>query len=401
MRTSMLLFAAVCVAGLALIVVGCGDSGVVPPPPPTPVQFTNGQAASVVIGQADFSGNLANRGGAVADNTINISWAQGFVTSSGVLYLPDENNHRTLVYNTIPTTNGASANFAIGQPDLVSSASGVSATAVEHPQQLIISGGKLIQADLGNNRVIIYNTVPSSSPGTIDVVVGLPDKISSTPLCDASTLYLPGSVAVAGGKLIVTDSGNNRVLIWNTIPTTDGVAANIVLGQTDFTSCNINGASGTVGASTLHLPVGMWSDGTRLVIADQQNNRVLIWNTIPTSNAQPADLVLGQADFTHNDGNRGGAASANTMSGPYGGVFFTSAQLFVGDGWNNRVLVWNTFPSTNGQAADVVLGQPNFTTTISGTSSTVMGLPTGVFLFGKQLLVSDTGNNRYLIFDGS
>ena len=33
-------------------------------------------------------------------------------------------------------------------------------------------------------------------------------------------------------------------------------------------------------------------------MADTQNNRVLIWNTIPTKNNQPADLVLGAPNFT-------------------------------------------------------------------------------------------------------
>jgi hypothetical protein len=29
-----------------------------------------------------------------------------------------------------------------------------------------------------------------------------------------------------------------------------------------------------------------------------------------------------------------------------------------------------------------------------------MKSPTGMFLFNKQLIVSDTGNSRYLIFNG-
>jgi len=33
------------------------------------------------------------------------------------------------------------------------------------------------------------------------------------------------------------------------------------------------------------------------MVADTQNNRVLIWNSIPTQNNQPADLVLGQPNL--------------------------------------------------------------------------------------------------------
>lgn len=386
-------------AALSLSLCSCGNSRTVPyTTTASAVQFTSGQAAAVVIGQADFVSNSINRGGSVGANTLAHSYAEPFV-NNGTLYLPDENNNRTLVYNSIPTTNGASADFAIGQSDLVSNSSGTSATAVYHPEHVIISNGKMIQADFYNSRIIIYNSVPTTSPGTISVVVGQADKTSSTYDCTASNLNEPESIAIAGNKLIVTDGSNNRILIWNSIPTADGTAADLVLGQANFTSCDEN-AGGSAAANTLSYPAGMWSDGTRLAVVDNDNNRVLIWNSIPTSNDQPADLVLGQADFVSTTDNRGGSAAANTLSNPYDGVYFTSKQLFVGDTGNNRVLIWNSWPTANGQAADAVLGEPDFVTSSGGTSATLLGGPTGVFLYGKQLIVSDTGNARYLIFNG-
>lgn len=42
---------------------------------------------------------------------------------------------------------------------------------------------------------------------------------------------------------------------------------------------------------------GFDSDGTRFVIADRTNARVLIWNNIPANGDVPADIVLGQTDF--------------------------------------------------------------------------------------------------------
>ena len=360
--------------------------------------FTNGQAAAVVIGQMDFNSAQANQGLGVAGNTIAIPYGQAFV-NAGTLYLPDYGNARTLVYNSIPVANGASADFAIGQPNLTSATNGTSATAVDGPEQLVIDNGKMIQADAVNNRVIIYNTVPIVSPGTIDVVVGQLDKNTSTSGCTASELNRAESVVTAGGKLIVADGSNHRVLIWNSIPATDGVAANLVLGQDNFTSCVAN-RGGTAAANTLNRPAGLWSDGTRLVVSDRINHRVLVWNSIPTSNGQAADLVLGQSDFVSIAYNQGGPASASTMAAPYNGVYFNSTQLFVGDTANNRVLVWNSFPTTNGQAADNVLGQPDFATTTTGTTSTSMNQPYGVFLYGKQLIVTDVSNNRYMIYNG-
>jgi hypothetical protein len=204
---------------------------------------------------------------------------------------------------------------------------------------------------------------------------------------------------MAGGKLVVTDTNNNRVLIWNSIPTTSGQAADLVLGQMDFTTCTPNRGL-SADANTLNGPAGVWSDGTRLVVADSINNRVLIWNSIPTINDQPADLVLGQSNFTSVAINQGITPSNVTMRHPYDGVYFNNTQLFVADADNNRVLVWDSFPTSNDQPADKVLGQPDIATVTVGTSDMKMSAPGGIFLYGKQLIVGDTANSRYLIFNG-
>ena len=49
------------------------------------------------------------------------------------------------------------------------------------------------------------------------------------------------------------------------------------------------------------------------------------------------------------------------MRGPQG-VWIANNKLYVADTQNYRVLIWNSFPTTNNQAPDVVLGQPDFTT---------------------------------------
>ena len=55
--------------------------------------------------------------------------------------------------------------------------------------------------------------------------------------CTATGLSAPETISVAQGKLVVADSSNARVLIFNQIPTTNGHKANIVLGQGNFTTC--------------------------------------------------------------------------------------------------------------------------------------------------------------------
>ena len=51
-------------------------------------------------------------------------------------------------------------------------------------------------------------------------------------------------------------------------------------------------------AKSMRGPQGVWIQNGRLYVADTQNNRVLIYNQIPTANGASADVVLGQPDFT-------------------------------------------------------------------------------------------------------
>jgi hypothetical protein len=353
----------------------------------TLVSLTNGQAAVVVVGQINFASAVAGAGAAGLNGPYS-----GAYSSGSQLYIPDTSNNRVLVFNSIPTTNGASASYALGETDLATITGGTTATTLLSPQSPVISGGKLFVSDYSNSRIAIYNTVPTGSPGTIDVVAGQANKTSNGTACTDTGLNFPETVSVAGGKMVVADGSNNRVLIWNSIPTTDGKAADLVLGQTSMTACN---APGAASASTINYAGGAWTDGTHLVVIDVHNNRVLIWKTFPTTNGQAADLVLGQPSFT----TAASGVSATTLNNPYEGVFVDAAgQLFVTDSSNNRVLVWNSFPTSNGQAADRVLGQANFTSAASGVSATTLSFPDGVYVSGSQVFVSDNNNNRVLIY---
>lgn len=381
--------------------------------------FSNFQAASVVIGQTDF---VSNSSGVTAASFSGLFGNP--VVDNGFLYLPDYSNSRVLGFNSIPTSNGASADFVLGQVDFSSFDYAVTQSGMGGPQSLSVDEGKLFITDYDFSRVTIYATVPITGPGSADVVVGQPDFTSDDMVVSSSGLDSPESAFAVAGKLIVADSFNNRVLIWNTVPTASGAAADIVLGQDDFISnaANDDDQDGSLDieptARTLNYPTGVWSDGTRLVVLDTDNNRVLIWNSFPTVNFTPADLVLGQGDFVHDaadddnqDGTPDAEPSARTLDAPYDGVFCKNDQLFVADYDNNRILIWNTFPTSNFATADIVLGQFDFTGDASndadqdgsddGTPSAItLDSPIGIYVEGNKLIVADSGNNRYLIYEG-
>ena len=171
----------------------------------------------------------------------------------------------------------------------------------------------------------------------------------------------PRGIWIHEGKLFVSDTGQNRVFIWNAMPESEFESPDIVLGQQDENDTARN-ANQNLSASSLHYPSGLWSDGKKLVVADAWNHRVLIWNDLPTVWGQPADLVLGQKDFGSNEPNVEGLnseCSSKSLYWPYG-VHSDGQQLWIADTGNRRVLYFETFPTENFAAADQVIGKESF-----------------------------------------
>ena len=122
--------------------------------------------------------------------------------------------------------------------------------------------------------------------------------------------------------------------------------ADLVIGQVDFTHNTAN-QGGSPAANTLSFPIGFAYDGKRLFISDYSNNRILVFNNgVPTTNNASADMVIGQADFVHGSANQGGTAGANTFNAPT--ISMLNNQLFVGEELNNRVLIFNNIINNPG-----------------------------------------------------
>lgn len=383
-----------------LAVVGCGDDDPTNPGGGgghPPLNLTDFQDAALVIGQADMVSGTADAG----STTNAIGLHDPFGGADGALYVVDQLNNRVLGFAGVPTSDGATASFVLGQPDFTTNTPGLSAQNFNRPTDCAVWGGKLFVVDAGPNRVLIWNSLPTGNVPA-DVVVGQTVFISANPGLSASELNNPIRVAVAGGKLFVADLGNNRVLIWNSIPTTNGAPASVVVGQSDFTS-NTPGLT----FSKFGWPRGLWTDGTRLVIGEATNDRVLIWNTIPTANGAAADVVVGAGDFTIAGSN---TPSATSIGDPVA-VTSDGTNLFVSDFDFHRVMVFSPIPTTNGASAAHVLGQATFAASTANdadqngvmdaapTARTLTG-PNGLRVIGNRLFVTDQGNHRVLIFNG-
>jgi hypothetical protein len=353
----------------------------------------DGGPSAFVIGQPNASSNEGVRLGLALPNDSVIVGTR--------LIVADQNNSRVLIWSTIPTQSGQQADLVLGQPDFTTSPpnyDGVNARGFRGSNGVASDGTRLIVGDRFNYRVLIWNTFPTRNFQPADVVLGQPDfatATSNTGGISARSMTEPWAW-IGGGKLFVSDRNNYRVLIWNTIPTQNNAPADVVLGQPNMTSAVIN--SGGLSASSISDPGRGWVDGTRLFVPDLANHRVLIWNTIPTTNNAPADRVLGQSSMTTNGPNASSAAvGATGFSSPIA-VYAAGNTVAVADYLNNRVMVYSSPITANGQAANVVIGQPTFTTNTLGTTATGFSSPNSVAGDGTRLLVTDRFNNRVFLY---
>ena len=385
-------------AALLIFAGGCnGSSGKAAPPP-----LATFQAAEVVIGQPDFASAAPDRGAAISAAGVHFpTGAAGY--DAGALIVPDTFNHRLLRYQTLPKASGAAADAVLGQAGPTEGAPSHEVGRFHFPHGAWVGASGLLVADAGASRAVL------AADGGVRLLGWDPQAPAYRWGCAADRLSEPWRAIEVSGKVIVADRANHRVLIW-TSPPEAGRPADLVLGQRDLAHCAANdivgqGASGGRSAATLSSPTDVWSDGTRLLVADQGNHRVLLWNTFPTRSGAPADVVLGQPDFKVGTPQTTRAG----MSAP-AAVASDKQVILVADMRNNRVLRWAAFPAANGAPADQVLGQGDFLhgaandddqDGVSGPATArTLSAPTGVAIAGDDVVVTDTYNHRLLLFRG-
>mgnify|MGYP003338675965 CR=1 FL=1 len=111
------------------------------------------------------------------------------------------------------------------------------------------------------------------------------------------------------------------------------------------------GLASTSGTGVYDHPSGLASNGTNLVLMDRLNNRILVWNTAPTSSSTLPDFVLCQQNTTATAAGTG----LNQCNWPSDAVITPDNKLLVADTDNNRILVWNSMPTTTGASASFAI----------------------------------------------
>lgn len=366
--------------------------------------------------------------------------------SPPILYVADFGNNRVLAWkNASAFQNGDYADLVIGQRDLLSTApEGPSAdlsTGLSSPVALAVDArGNLYVIDAGNNRILRYPQPFAQTTDllAVDLILGQPDlnstsanggqaapNASTLAFTNGSGVFRSGLTFDASGNLWVSDPGNNRVLRFPASVLAPGAsnqpAANLVLGQNDFSSTSLPSNATRSAKNYLAQPSGLAFDPQGdLFIADSAN-RVVVYAP-PFAISQAAARVMGVVTSpnapTVSAGTLG-AVDSNGHAVPPQDIFFIGANPYVVDTGNARILGYSPFSqwppesTTFSPAAQNVIGQPDFASfesnqglpvpyasTFAGPQPNpfISGPVSAVYDGGGTLYVADSGNNRVLAF---
>jgi sugar lactone lactonase YvrE len=358
-------------------------------------QWTNNQNASFVIGQADFYSAVL----ATTATGLFYPYDVAVDVAHSKLYVNDQGNGRILRYGLPITKNQPTPECVFGAPTFTTASY---LTSFNGTNGICVANGDLWVTDRDNCRVLkfaaAYQAVNGAAPS---VVIGQPDF--SVPgngyVISQTGLGQPWSVAVdGGGNLWVSDY--YRILCYGQASTLgNGASAIKVLGQPDYTSKDY----GFIGRPISGLPTRICFSGNTLWAFDFNFARIARFDNAATKgNGATADGILGVLDFS----NIGTAVTQTGFGhGIYGGGLSVdnTGRLFVADYDNNRIMIYNAAASKpNGAPADVVLGQSDFTSNISGCNKSRLFSPRGVASDGaNNLYVADFWNSRVLVFNSS
>jgi hypothetical protein len=333
----------------------------------------------------------------------------------------DTGNNRVLVWriekegHRYAFKNGQAAWQVLGQPDFYShepNTGGLGPNRFDHPYGVSIPFAHLSYlavADTGNNRIVYFKYNKTSDKLVFDSVFGQPDAKTKRLLrlyaLDETTLNRPKGVS----RNFVADFGNHRILEFKDIRVTGGLRwqdIGWVFGQDGrFNSGEWN--LGGAGPASLAFPRAVArNEHNELFVADFDNHRVLVLSN-PTKHRHQWKFmgVVGQRGDSRSRVPNCGGPSARSLFYPVDVAADNYLHIYVADMGNHRVLRFPP-PFKDDPEADRVFGQGGDFTTRAPNKGGVVGagslrFPSGVAVGPEYtLFISDTGNNRVLVFQG-
>jgi hypothetical protein len=368
-------------------------------------QWTNGQNASYVIGQANFTSSTA----ATTATGLNGPWGIAVDETNNKLYVVDWGNHRVLRYALPITQNQPSAELVLGQANFTSGTGNrggtCAANSLNYPKGIAVFNDTLWVSDYSNERVLRFNQAHliSTNGANANGVLGASSLTSIGIGTGQSGVYPNGLFTDNSGNLYVTDNYSQRILRFNNASAkANGANADGVLGQTDYTTTT-SGAT----AAKFNQPYDGAFIGTTLFVVDYGNHRVLKFNNAATKgNGASADGVLGAADFTTSWNGSDITWLINNATKatgyPMGIAATTGGELLVCQNLPRISVFANAASLANFSPADNVLGQPDLNTINKATAQNSFPGDLRDIHYSNtlnQLFVADFSGNRVLVFN--
>lgn len=334
---------------------------------------------------------------------------RGVYMHGNLLVVSDTGQNRVFIWKNFQFQQNQKPDVVLGQiknnNTERNAGESISASSLQYPSGIWTNGEKLIVADAWNHRVLIWHNLPERNFQPADTVIGQPDFESNQPningigkLPTAQTLHWPYSVHSNGMYLWIADTGNRRVLVYNTIPIKNGTAANEVIGQLTFQDKDYDNEN-----AVWPYSVKVNESGS-LLIADTQYYRVLFWNNWTNAMNQKADCILGQESMYDNGQNQYNLKpNAHTLNWVYDACFFNQG-IAIADTGNSRIIIHQELPVKNNRKAEVLVGQPTFETNGESSLSFTTQLnhemywPFSINSTNDFLVLADTGNHRILFY---
>lgn len=254
--------------------------------------ITNGMNAAYELGCTDF---IDDGCGGTTKSSLNAPNQLAFDSGNNRLYVADGGNNRVLVFSTSSLSNGENASYVLGQSNYTNNGANTTQKGIYVPYGLAYDSAntRLFVSDIVNNRVLVFGTSSLSNNENASYVLGQSSYTAEQPndgggddAPSQSGLYNPLGIAYdsTNSRLFVADYYNSRVMEFNvaTGSIANGENATAVLGQSDFYLQACDGANNDQ-LSLCDPPAVAYDSTNNLVyIGDSGNDRVMIYNA-PTS----------------------------------------------------------------------------------------------------------------------
>jgi sugar lactone lactonase YvrE len=304
------------------------------------------------------SGALLLSFGTLSNSDGQFDQPYGIAVDNEKIYVVDSFNHRIQIFDINGNYSSKFGSY------------GSSSLQLNFPKGIAIDkDGKIYVADTYNHRIMIFNNSGTSLLrwiGNKKTGTGTPPPPSSG--IGQSEFNFPKGVAIDNeGKIYVADTGNSRVQIFNQ----------------DGSFIKEFGNQGTANGEFL-FPEGILVNKGKIYVVDTGNHRVQIFDSL-------GNFISKFGSF----GNRNGE-----FNSPVSIAIDDYDYIYITDTNNNRIQVFKsdgTFLKSFGSA-----GGPNtyyqpisiLTNSFYQQDEEKFSFPTGIFIKGADIFISDTANHR-------